>query len=80
MIVISGIEDITGGQGYFYLVSPANRNIQRATQMKQVSPRCTVLITVYTVLTGNKLPLRIKHAVFSLPCQRIPHTERRRKT
>ena len=80
MIVISGIEDITGGQGYFYLVSPTNRNIQRATQMKQVSPRCTVLITVYTVLTGNKLPLRIKHIVFSLPCQRIPHTERRRKT
>jgi len=39
MIVISGIEDITGGQGYFYLVSPTNRNIQRATQMKQVSPR-----------------------------------------
>ena len=80
MIVISGIEDITGGQGYFYLVIPANRNIQRATQMEQVCPQRTVLITVYTVLTGNKLPLRIKHTVFPLPYQRIPHTERRRKT
>ena len=80
MIVISRIENIAGGQGYFYFVIPTYRNIQRAAQMKQVGARCMVFITVYTILTGNQLPFRIKHIAFLLPCQSIPHPERRRKT
>ena len=43
MIVISGIEYIPGGQGYFNLIGSTYRNIQLTTQMKEICSGCTGL-------------------------------------
>lgn len=79
MIVIFRIEQIPGRQCQLH-IRPADRDTETGPQVKQLRPRCRILIPGNPVLVGNILVFHIEAHPLFLPGKRIPQRTRRRKT